>query len=66
MLEGKPLFKSGESNQVYQYDDQKHLACITALLGDAPQSLLSDGDRTSLFYTKDGMFAGTSDPQYKR
>ncbi|KAF1843572.1 kinase-like protein [Cucurbitaria berberidis CBS 394.84] len=32
------------------YDDRLHLACITALLGPPPSTLLQRGKRTSLFY----------------
>ncbi|RMZ85138.1 hypothetical protein DV738_g32, partial [Chaetothyriales sp. CBS 135597] len=48
LLEGKALFKTDN------YDEQKHLASITALLGEPPRSLLAQGDRTSLFYGGDG------------
>jgi len=56
LLEGRSLFKSNvaKEGQKYEYDDQRHLALITALLGDPPQTLLTHGDRTSLFYNKDG------------
>ncbi|KIW15666.1 hypothetical protein PV08_05715 [Exophiala spinifera] len=56
LLEGRSLIKSNvpKEGQKYEYDDQRHLALITALLGDPPQTLLTHGDRTSLFYNKDG------------
>ncbi|RMZ83900.1 hypothetical protein DV737_g1457, partial [Chaetothyriales sp. CBS 132003] len=56
LLEGKELFKieEPERGQVYKHDEDKHLAYITALLGDAPPSLLKPGDRASLFYDEKG------------
>ncbi|EHY60976.1 Serine/threonine-protein kinase SRPK [Exophiala dermatitidis] len=54
LIEGSPLFKVDVPERVYEYDDQQHLGMITALLGDSPQSLLKQGDRTSLFYNVEG------------
>ncbi|RMD42050.1 hypothetical protein DV735_g3094, partial [Chaetothyriales sp. CBS 134920] len=59
LLEGKALFRIGEPEpgQTYEHDEHKHLAYITALLGEGcPQSLLERGDRTPLFYDENGRF----------
>ena len=37
-----------------EYDDETHLAYITALLGPAPEDLLNDGRRTAMFYNSNG------------
>ena len=54
LLEGRKLFNpldvKGED-----YDDQTHLAQITALLGPSPNDLLAKGRRTSMFYEADGL-----------
>ncbi|KAL6708013.1 hypothetical protein ACN47E_003447 [Coniothyrium glycines] len=44
-----------------EYNDELHLACITALLGPPPAALLQRGRRTSLFYDSNGQlqYAGT-------
>ena len=60
MLEGKRLFEAVDPHSVDEYDDQKHLAYITALLGPPPRELLDVGDRTSMFYDRDGEFKGVS------
>ncbi|KAL9607746.1 MAG: hypothetical protein Q9167_007367 [Letrouitia subvulpina] len=41
------------------YDDQTHLAYITALLGPPPQDFLALGKRTSMFYGPKGKLKGT-------
>ena len=57
LLEGKKLFKVASSRAEHnEYDDQSHLAHITALLGPPPRELLTSGRRTSMFYTSDGMY----------
>lgn len=53
-LEGKTLFQAVDPHKVEEYDDEKHLAYITALLGPAPKDLLNGGKRTSMFYGPDG------------
>lgn len=63
LIEGSPLFKVDVPERVYEYDDQQHLGMITALLGDSPQSLLKQGDRTSLFYNVEGMRANAIYPE---
>jgi serine/threonine-protein kinase SRPK3 len=60
LLEGKRLFEAVDPHTVDEYDDQKHLAYITALLGPPPRELLDVGDRTSMFYDRDGKFNGVS------
>lgn len=55
LLEGTKLFEYASRDQpTSEYDDQTHLAHITALLGPAPSDLLAAGRRTSKFYTPDG------------
>ncbi|KAL4779793.1 kinase-like domain-containing protein [Aspergillus varians] len=54
-LEGKPLFESVDPPVVGEYDDQMHLAAITALLGPAPRECVLGGKRTSMFYTDEGI-----------
>lgn len=39
-----------------EYDDLTHLGQITALLGPAPQDLLTKGRRSTLYYQEDGMY----------
>lgn len=53
MLENKPLFEAVDPLKAH-YDDQMHLAYITALLGLPPKELLARGTRTSMFYDPDG------------
>lgn len=53
-LEGKTLFEAVDPHKEADYDDEKRLAYITALLGPAPQVLLDGGSRASLFYDSDG------------
>ncbi|KAK2807680.1 hypothetical protein FQN51_000117 [Onygenales sp. PD_10] len=53
-LEGRTLFEPVDPHKVAEYDDEKHLAYITALLGPAPKDLLDGGKRTSMFYSPDG------------
>jgi serine/threonine-protein kinase SRPK3 len=60
LLEGKRLFEAVDPRSVDEYDDQKHLAYITALLGPPPRELLDVGDRTSMFYDRDGEFKDVS------
>ncbi|KAL6918397.1 hypothetical protein FSST1_009892 [Fusarium sambucinum] len=54
LLEGKGLFDPTVSSEDDEYDDQSHLAQITALIGPPPGDLLSRGQRTSMFYKPDG------------
>ena len=54
LLEGKRLFEAIDPHNVDEYNDQKHLAYITALLGPPPKELLASGRRTSIFYHSDG------------
>lgn len=57
LLEGRLLFRvPGPSDSDYEYDDQTHLAYMTALLDPPSQELLVAGRSTSLFYTPDGEF----------
>ena len=57
LLEGKKLFKVANPKvDTYEYDDQSHLAHITALLGPPPRELLTSGRRASMFYKSDGMY----------
>jgi serine/threonine-protein kinase SRPK3 len=58
LLEGKRLFEAVDPHSVDEYDDQKHLAYITALLGPPPKDLLDVGDRTSMFYDCDSEYKG--------
>ncbi|KAE8352712.1 kinase-like protein [Aspergillus coremiiformis] len=53
LLEGRKLFKDTDPLQGQGYNEQGHLAHITALLGPPPKDLLSRGKRTRLFYTSD-------------
>ncbi|KAK2873398.1 hypothetical protein FQN49_002396 [Arthroderma sp. PD_2] len=53
-LEGRTLFEAVDPLLDDDYDDEKHLAYITALLGPAPKALLDQGKRTSQFYSPDG------------
>ncbi|EEQ31164.1 protein kinase domain-containing protein [Microsporum canis CBS 113480] len=53
-LEGRTLFDAVDPFKVPEYDDEKHLAYITALLGPAPKDLLDQGKRTSMFYNPSG------------
>ena len=46
-----------------KYDDEKHLAYITALLGPPPRELLNAGRRTAKFYTPEGNFIPIYAPQ---
>lgn len=55
VLEGTKLFKVNGENNDEEYDDQRHLALITGLLGPPPRQLLADGKRTPLFYDPTGM-----------
>ncbi|KAG5795423.1 hypothetical protein H9Q69_005516 [Fusarium xylarioides] len=54
LLEGKSLFNPTAPGKADEYDDQSHLGQISALVGPPPQSLLSSGQRTSMFYKPDG------------
>ncbi|KAE8151541.1 kinase-like domain-containing protein [Aspergillus avenaceus] len=54
LLEGRKLFKDVDPVQVQEYSESGHLSHITALLGPAPDALLSNGRRTGRFYTTDG------------
>ncbi|KEZ41179.1 hypothetical protein SAPIO_CDS7259 [Scedosporium apiospermum] len=53
LLQGKKLFDLVDPT-TGEYDDQRHLAQITSLLGKAPDDLLRQGQRTSMFYESDG------------
>jgi serine/threonine-protein kinase SRPK3 len=64
LLEGRRLFEAVDPHDTCEYDDQKHLACITALLGPPPQELLDAGDRTSMFYNRDGESGDLTVSQY--
>ncbi|KAL1968647.1 hypothetical protein VTN77DRAFT_1473 [Rasamsonia byssochlamydoides] len=55
LLEGRRIFEAVDPHGVDKYDDQKHLACITALLGPPPEELLEAGRRTSMFYDGQGL-----------
>ncbi|KAL2024218.1 hypothetical protein VTK56DRAFT_9374 [Thermocarpiscus australiensis] len=50
LLEGKALFSPIDSRKSDDYDDQAHLAQMTALLGPPPEHLLNGGRRTHMFY----------------
>ncbi|KAL9132729.1 MAG: hypothetical protein Q9175_006096 [Cornicularia normoerica] len=52
-LENKTLFEAVDPLKS-DYDDQTHLAHITALLGPPPQDFLALGKRTSMFYGPEG------------
>ncbi|POR31911.1 Uncharacterized protein TPAR_07878 [Tolypocladium paradoxum] len=54
LLEGRPLFEAVDELKGAKYDEKKHLAYISALLGPAPTDLLNRGRRTSIFYRPDG------------
>ncbi|KAF4450111.1 CMGC/SRPK protein kinase [Fusarium austroafricanum] len=54
LLEGKGLFNPTAPGKADEYDDQSHLCQIAALIGPPPQSLLSSGQRTSMFYKPNG------------
>ena len=54
-LENKTLFEAVDPLKS-DYDDQTHLAHITALLGPPPKDLLTRGKRTSMFYDPEGEF----------
>ncbi|KAI4212365.1 MAG: hypothetical protein LQ351_004935 [Letrouitia transgressa] len=57
-LENKTLFEVVDPLKS-DYDDQTHLAYITALLGPPPQDFLALGKRTSMFYDPEGKLKGT-------
>ncbi|EGE04198.1 CMGC/CLK protein kinase [Trichophyton equinum CBS 127.97] len=59
-LEGRTLFQDVDPLHVEEYDDERHLALITALLGPAPKDLLDNGKRTSMFYKPDGTLQNPS------
>ncbi|KAJ3534121.1 hypothetical protein NM208_g7674 [Fusarium decemcellulare] len=54
LLEGKALFNPTAPRKPDEYDDQSHLGQIMALIGPPPQSILSGGQRTSMFYQSNG------------
>ena len=57
LLEGKKLFKvANPKSKDDEYDDQTHLAYISALLGPPPRELLTSGRRASMFYKSDGTY----------
>ena len=56
LLEGEKLFGAVNPNKDDEYDDQLHLAHITALLGPPPIELLVRGRRTPMFYQHDGLY----------
>ncbi|MCJ1408035.1 hypothetical protein MMC19_002108 [Ptychographa xylographoides] len=53
LLENKVLFEAVDPLK-FEYNDQVHLAYITALIGAPPKELLSKGRRASMFYNNDG------------
>ncbi|CAG8067253.1 unnamed protein product [Penicillium salamii] len=53
-LEGRTLFEPIDPHIVDDYDEEKHLAYITSLLGPVPKELLEHGKRKSMFYTAAG------------
>ncbi|KAK2745268.1 hypothetical protein FQN57_003963 [Myotisia sp. PD_48] len=61
LLEGHTLFQGVDPLKIDGYDDQKHLAYITSLLGQPPKDLLMKGKRTSMFYDPDGTLKGPKD-----
>ncbi|KAK7577697.1 hypothetical protein V3481_016239 [Fusarium oxysporum f. sp. vasinfectum] len=54
LLEKQSLFNPVTLGDGKEYDDLTHLGQITALLGPAPQVLLTKGRRSTLFYQEDG------------
>ncbi|CVK98585.1 related to dis1-suppressing protein kinase dsk1 [Fusarium mangiferae] len=54
LLKGKGLFNSPAPGNADEYDDQSHLGQISGLIGPPPQSQLSSGQRTSMFYKSNG------------
>ncbi|RBQ64947.1 hypothetical protein FVER14953_13130 [Fusarium verticillioides] len=54
LLEGRSLFNPTAPGNADKYDNQSQLGQISALIGPPPQSLLSSGQRTSMFYKPDG------------
>ncbi|KAL2049463.1 hypothetical protein ABVK25_010258 [Lepraria finkii] len=57
LLENKTLFEAVDPLKS-DYDDQTHLAHITALLGNPPQDFLARGKRTPMFYDPEGNLKG--------
>ena len=55
LLEGKELFHAAYPKAASEYDDQIHLAYITALLGPIPKRLIN-GERASMFYETSGKY----------
>ncbi|EGU83477.1 hypothetical protein FOXB_06009, partial [Fusarium oxysporum f. sp. conglutinans Fo5176] len=55
LLEKQSLFNPVTLGDGKEYDDLTHLGQITALLGPAPQDLLTKGRRSTLFYQEDDM-----------
>lgn len=55
LLENKILFEAIDPLKT-EYDDQSHLAHITALLGPPPKELLAQGKRTEMFYDSAGKY----------
>ena len=55
LLDGKPLFCAYGESKREDYDDQKQLARIAALIGPPPRGLRSRGKRSHEFYDSDGM-----------
>ncbi|KAG8531805.1 uncharacterized protein KY384_003441 [Bacidia gigantensis] len=53
LMEGDSLFRAAKPMES-KYDDEKHLAYITALLGPPPADLLARGRRTSMFCDQQG------------
>ncbi|KZF20743.1 kinase-like protein [Xylona heveae TC161] len=62
VLEGKALFEAAAPRVDRKYEDGKHLAYITALLGPPPQELLKKGRRTQKFYDAAGDLKGIDIP----
>lgn len=53
LLEKRSLFAAVDAPNA-TYNENTHLASITALLGSAPNDLLARGRRTSMFYNSSG------------
>lgn len=54
---GKLFKPAASSESESEYDDQTHLAQITALLGPPPLDLLAAGRRTAIFYTPESSYS---------
>ncbi|KAG9252953.1 kinase-like domain-containing protein [Emericellopsis atlantica] len=54
LLQIQPLFRPMNPQNPEEYSEAVHLGQITALLGHAPPTLVSQGDRSNMFYQPDG------------